>query len=214
MLHPQAFPWEAVLAVFFLLLFYMVVRRVRNRRVFARVAADADLPDLKSNQRITGKLTRIYRDPRQGVWLADLTHGSLEITFCATDHEQFADRYKRQVGNRVEAALFALSTLAPGGVDALPEPARSVVGADVDPASMAMIRTGLYPNDHVVIGRVVDDRDDSWGELPITVYTVETSGRSGERLLIDLAVRADPTQDRFKAGSLVHGSARLYGYLA
>ena len=209
----QPFLWEAALAALFLLLIVWALRAVRRRRAFAKLAPETDLPRLETQQRVTGTIRRVFRDPAQGVWLVTAEVGGARLTFCATDYERAADRYRDLTGKPADIALFALATLAAGGVGAMKHQIKDAHKVELRPDLVTLVPEGQYANDHVVIGRVLDAREDAWDEMPLTVYRAEVARRPKLTLVLDLAVPRDGTPS-FPPRSLVHGSARLFGYLA
>jgi hypothetical protein len=209
----QPFFWEAALAALFFLLLLWAVRAVRRRRAFATLTAETELPHLDTRQRVTGIIRRVFRDPAQGVWLVTAEAGGARLTFCATDYERAADRYRDRTGKPADIALFALATLAAGGVEAMKHQIKDADKVELRPDLVTLVPEGQYANDHVVIGRVLDAREDAWDEMPLTVYRTEVVRRPGLALVLDLAVPRDSTPS-FPPRSLVHGSARLFGYLA
>ena len=209
----QSFPWEAVLLALFLLLLWFVWRGIRRRRAFAPLAPATVLPRFGTEQRVTGTVRRTSRDPNQGVWLVTIEVSRSRFTFCATDYEHQAKRYESLVGNKADIALYALATLAPGGVEAMKHQIKNSDQIEMRPDLVTLTQAGEYPNDYAVIARVLSARDDAWEEMALTVYRAQFVRQNDLTLVIDLAVTQDAT-NRFAPESMVHGSARLFGYLA
>ena len=212
MLPVQSFPWELVLFAVFVVALLFVVRRVRQRRMALPAAASVDLPHLTTNQRLTATIRRVFRDNAQGVWLVIAEAGGTKLTFCAVDYEQSVARYNESIGKPVTVALFALATLAAGGIEAMREQIADADRVDLRPDMVRLIPQGQYANDYVVIGRALDAREDSWDEMPLTVYRTQVLQSEGLSLTLDLA--APRVDAAFSPASMVHGSARLFGCLA
>jgi len=215
----RVLPPEVLGAVLLLLLLgglFLVVRAVRRRGEFARPGADegVELPDLTTQQRIAATVRRVYRDPAQGVWLVEAQLGKRRITFCATDHAQNAERYAGLAGQEADFALYALSMLAPGGVEAMRDQIKDIDKVTITPDLVRLVAAGEFANDHAVIGRVLSRRDDSAAGVPVTVYRTEVVRGKDLQMVLELAAPAVPGTDPFPDRSMVHGSARLYGYLA
>lgn len=209
----QPFPWEAILAALFLLLAVLAVRGVRRRRAFASLTSDTPLPHLETQQRVRGTIRRVFRDPSQGVWQVVAEIGTMRLTFCATDHAQAADRYQSLLGKPADLALLALATLAPGGIDTMKHQIKDADKMDLRPDMVLLTPAGQFANDYAVVGLVHDVRDDTWDEMPLRVYRAEVVRKPDLTLVLDLAVPAGDAEP-FAPRSLVHGSARLFGYLA
>jgi hypothetical protein len=212
MLPVQGFPWEWVLLALFVLLAFLAVRAVRRRRAFVPAQVEAALPRLETEQRVTGTIRRVWRDPEQGVWLATAEVGGFRLSFCAVDYAGAADRYLDLTGKPADIALFALATLEPGGVEAMRHQIKDIEKIRPRPDLVTLVREGQYANDYVVIGQVLDAREDAWDEMPLTVYRTQAVRRDDLTLVLDLA--APRAETPFAPRALVHGSARLFGYLA
>jgi hypothetical protein len=210
-LLPRGVP-EALLLLVILGVIILIVRAVRRRRAFAPVAADAELPTLTTTQRLVGTIRRTYRDPAQGVWLVEIAVGKRKFTFCATDYERNADRYQSLVGKQADLALYALATLAAGGVEAMRDQIKDFDKVEITPDLVRLIPAGQFANDHAVIGRALSYRNEEMNGMPLTVYRTQVV-RSGDlTLVLELATERHETP--LADQTMVHGSARLYGYLA
>jgi hypothetical protein len=210
-LLPRGVP-EALLFLVIVGLILLVVRAVRRRRAFAPVAADADLPTLTTGQRIVGTVRRTWRDPAQGLWLVEIGLGKRKLTFCAADYEQNAARYQGLIGKQADLALYALATLEPGGVEAMRDQIKDFDKVEVRPDLVRLIPAGQFANDHAVIGRALSHRDDEMDGLPLTIYRTQVLRGDDLTLVMELATQRSDTP--FLDQSMVHGSARLFGYLA
>ena len=85
--------------------------------------------------------------------------------------------------------------------------------ADVTPDRVLLVPAGPHANDHLVVARIHDTREDAWDEMPLTVYRAEVARRPDQTLFLDLAVARSETPV-FARHALVPGSAPLFGYLA
>ena len=191
----------------------LVARSLKRRKEFLTVgAADAsELPDLLTDVRLTGVLRRLWRDPQEGLPLAELAVGSHRLIVCTTDQAAQAERYKAIVSKPCELALFGLATLAPGGADAMHDLLRDA--ETLAPDTLALVRQGKLENDYVVIGKILSHRTAAWGELPLIVYKAQVI-RSGDlNLIFELAVPNSENAPPLPDSSLAHGSVRLFGYL-
>ena len=189
----------------------LVARSLRRRKDFLKEVTvdDVELPDLTTEQRVSLMLRRLWRDPQQGLPLVEGAGEAGKVVFCPTDHALKAESYKNGVGKSADVALFALATLAPGGIEAMKD---QIVDADkqaLHPDTLLLLHQGQFDNDYVVICRIRRVREAIWGELSLVVYLAQV--RAGMQL--ELAVPNDPTQPFLTEGSLAHGSARLFGYL-
>jgi hypothetical protein len=210
-LLPRGVP-EALLLLVILSAVVLVIRAIRRRRAFAPVEADADLPPLTTTQRLVGTLRRVYRDPAQGVWLADLGVGKRKFTLCLTDYAQNAARYESLLGKQADFAIFALSTLAEGGVEAMRDQIKDIDKVEITPDLVRLIPAGQYANDHAVIGRILSHREEEMDGLPLTVYRTQVVRGNDLTLVMELAAQKQGAP--FADQTMVHGSARLFGYLA
>lgn len=208
---------EALLLLFVILAIFLVVRSVRRRH--ERPIADGEtgaesVPTLPTEQRVTGVLRRIYRDSAQGVWLADIALGKRKFTFCATDQAAQAERYQSLIGKEADVALYAFATLAPGGADAMRDQnlIRDSDKVPITPDLVRLIPQGAFANDYVVIGRILSHREEEIDEEPLTVYRAQVIRSADLTLVVELA--AERTDTPLADQSMVHGSARLCGYLA
>ncbi len=210
-------PWEVLLLAVFALVAVLVVRGVRGRRRFAAPAAvgAAELPRVETDMRVTGTIRRTFRDPAQGVWMIVAQVGpAARFTFCATDYDAHREHYEGLIGKTADLALFGLSKLEEGGADVIRHQIKDADKLALGPTTVALSPAGQFPNDHAVIGRVVSSRPDAWDDLALTVYRTQVANGPNLTLMLDLAV---PQEDRFAPfapGTMVHGSARLFGRLA
>lgn len=208
---------EVVLPVALLLILggfgALVARSLKRRKDFLTVgaAAASDLPDLVTDQRLAGTLRRLWRDPQEGLPLAELAVESQRLIVCTTDQAAHAERYKTLVSKPCELALYGLATLAPGGAEAMRDLLRD---ADKLPAdTLALVRQGQLENDYVVICRILSHRTATWGELALTVYKAQVVASEVLNLTLELAVPNSENATPLPDNSLAHGSVRLFGYL-
>lgn len=111
--------------------FILVARALRRRRAFLPVGSAVPLPTLATEVRIRATVRRTYRDPDAGLWLVEAAIGARKFTFCATDHEANAARYDALKNQPADFSLFALSTLAQGGVEAMRDQIRDIDAVDI-----------------------------------------------------------------------------------
>jgi hypothetical protein len=191
----------------------LVARSLKRRKEFLTVgAADAsELPDLLTDVRLTGVLRRLWRDPQEGLPLAELAVGSQRLIVCTTDQVTQAARYKAIVSKSCELALYGLATLAAGGAEAMREQLRD---ADtLTPDTLALVRQGKLENDYVVICKILSHRTAMWDELPLIVYKAQVVKSDTLNLVLELAVPSPENAAPLPDSSLAHGSVRLFGYL-
>lgn len=196
---------------------FLVVRSVRRRRAFASASEQAELPDLSTTQRVSARVKRIFRDPAQGVVLVEATVGPQTLFFCATDYPAAQSQWDELMGKTADVALYGLATLEPGGVEAMRDQIKDADKMDLDPNLVTLVHEGQFANDYVIIGRVIDSREDSWGEMPLAVYRTKVFDTDRLTLILEMAVpRSDDGSSTAALApqSLVHGSARFFGYLA
>ena len=191
----------------------IAVRAVRRRRTVQPNEAVVALPDLETEVRVHARVRRIFRDPDQGAWLVEATVGALRLNFCTVDYAENRERYAALPGKTDDFALYALGTLELGGIEAMRAQILDYSPEKYPADLVRLVPAGAYANDYAIIGRVFSERDAHVGGGPVTVYRVQAEGQSAATLFLDIAVETDGT-GRFPARSLVHGSARLYGYLA
>lgn len=192
----------------------LVGRSLKRRKEFlttGQIGAGEELPTLVPEQRLSGTLRRLWRDPQQGLPLAELGVGSRRFIFCPTDPTENGEHYKAAIGKPVTVALYGLATLAPGGVEAMREQLRDA--EKLGPETLALVRQGQLENDYVAICRVQSNRGASWGEFPLTVYTAQLLASDDLNLTLELAVPTDPSTLPLPDNTLAHGSVRLFGYL-
>jgi hypothetical protein len=158
---------------------------------------------------------RTFRDPDQGVWLAEATVGVKKLTFCLTDYAAKVAVYRAaDAKTPLDFALYALGTLAEGGIESM---RGQIVDYDqtvaATPDTVRLIPAGQFPNDFAVIGQVVSHREDTVDGGPVVVYRMQVERQTDRTLFLDVAVEVS-TEPPFAARTLVHGSARLFAYLA
>jgi|GEM_PF-2021505 hypothetical protein len=206
---------EALLLIVLIGALLLVVRGVRRRHAFARVEADAELPDLETAQRITATVRRVYRDAEQGVWMADVSLGRKRLTLCAVDFAAKAEAWRGLVTREADIALYALSSLAPGGVEAMRDQIKDYDKVKITPDLVRLVPVpdAESPNDFAVIARTLSHRTDAASGIPVDVYRAEVIRSQELNLILELAVPKVPGTTPYPDGSMVHGSARLYGYL-
>jgi hypothetical protein len=214
---------EALLFLVLVAALLFVVRAVRRRhRVADRTGGRADggvvLPSLDTQQRVTGTLQRIRLDRIQGAWLADVVIGTRRLALAVTDYAAQRERYRDLIGKKVDLAIYALATLAPGGAEAMRDQIRDFDAITITPELVRLVPAGQFANDAVAIARVLSHRDDELTDgTTLTIYRCEVVRAPDFGLVVEMGVPRDPATgptDRFADGEMVHGAARLYGYLA
>ena len=211
-------PWEIILLAVSLLVFLLVVYavlRVRRRGTLVGAASGAneDAPRLQTQQRVTGTVRRRRYDPAQEAWLVTADVGVMRLTFRATDYAESDARYRGLLGKPADIALFALATLERGGAEAMRHQIKDADKIDLRPDLVTLTPAGQFANDYAVIGRVLDSREDTWDDLPLVVYRTQVVRSDDRTLVLDLAVQQSGGAARFAPQTMVHGSARLFGYL-
>ncbi len=214
-LLPTGVP-EILLFLVFVTVLFLSVRAIMRRRsvVLPPAMSDAEMPNLETQQRVSGAIRRVFRDPAQKVNLVEIAVGARRLIFCPTDWERNSARYAAGVGEVADIALFALATLAPGGVESMRDLIKNADKANLKPDMVTLTHEGEFPNDYVVIGRILDHRAERWDELEMTAYRTQVLRGSDLTLVLDLAVPRANTPEPLPSQSLAHGSARLFGYLA
>ena len=208
---------EVVLPVALLLILggfgALVARSLKRRKDFLTTvsAAASELPDLVTDQRFDGTLRRLWRDPQEGLPLAELAVESHRFILCTTDQSTHAERYKALVSKPCELALYGLATLAPGGADAMRNQLRDSDKLPTD--TLALVRQGQLENDYVVICRLLSHRTATWGQLELIVYTAQVVKSESLNLTLELAAPNSENTLPLPDNSLAHGSVRLFGYL-
>lgn len=209
---------EVLLVLVLLSAFILVVRSVRRRHtVGAKLlgASQPDLPTLTTGQRVTATVRRVWRDNAQGVMLVEIQMGKQRrFVFCPTDGATSEERYAALIGKEADIALYALSTLAPGGADAMRDQIKDYDKVKVTPDLVRLIPAGQFANDHAVIGRVLSHRDDTMSDgTPLRIYRTQVVRGDDLTLVMELATDVESHASPFADQAMVHGSARLFGYL-
>lgn len=204
-------PLELILFLIVAAAIFFVVRRIRKRERFIAptAAGGEDLPDLPTDVRVQATVRRIVRDPAQGGWVVEAAIGQRKFTFCPTDFT--SEIYQPLLNQKVDFALYGLATLMAGGVEAMRDQISDIDRVTVTESMVRLIPVAGLANDYAVIGRIVSAHDESLLGDPVKVYRTEVVRQEDLTLILDLAV--EPTSAPFSDGSMVHGSARLYGRL-
>ena len=140
--------------------------------------------------------------------------GRRRLTLCAADFAWKAEAWRAQVGRDADIAVYALSSLAPGGVEEMRDQIKDYDKVEITPDLVRLVPAGEFANDHAVIGRVLSHRTDEASGIPVDVYRAEVVRSQDLTLILELAVPKVPGTTPFLPQAMVHGSARLYGYLA
>lgn len=206
---------EALLLIVLIGGLLLVVRSIRRRHIAAPLGGDEPLPTLTTPQRVTGTLRRLFYERAQGVWLGEILVGKRRFTFAITDHGANKERYASLLGKEVDIALYALATLAPGGVETMKDQIKDLDKVEITPNMVRLIQTGQYPNDYVAIARILSHRQDTLtDETPLLVYRCEVIRAPELALVLELAVPQEENGSAFADQEMVHGAARLFGQLA
>ena len=197
--------------LFILVAFALLVwRGVRRRGAFVAEMDGSVLPTLTTEVRITGKVRRMWRDPDQGLPLVELAVGKRIFIFCPTDHTENAERYRLKIGKEVTVAPFGLATLEPGGAESIKDQISDADKLEITEELLRFLHTGQLANDYFAIGRVISYREESWEDVLLTLYRLQTA----PDLTIEVAMQEAADRRPFAEKSMVHGSVRLFGYLA
>jgi len=209
---------EVLLVLVLLAAFVVVVRSFRQRHtVGARILAtpQTDLPTVTTGQRVTATVRRVWRDNAQGVTLVEIQMGKRRFVFCPTDSGTSEERYAALIGKEADIALYALSTLALGGVDTMRDQIKDYDKVKVTPDLVRLIPAGQFANDHAVIGRILSHREDTMSDgTPLHIYRTQVVRGDDLTLVLELATDTENHSSPFADQAMVHGSARLFGYLA
>lgn len=218
--------------------FILVVRSVRNRHANvlappqndpadhggeASASPDAEtsgtdphVPFLETPLRVRGTVRRVFRDALQNSVLVEITVGKKRLIFRPADVPANAERYQKAVTSKDPAdfAVYALATLAPGGVEAMKNQIKDWDKANAKPDMVGLISAGQFANDYAVIARIRAKRDDTVSEEPVWVYRAQVVKNNGQELFLELAADAAPPAQPLSMDALAHGSARLFGSFA
>lgn len=184
------------------------------------VAAIAeDLPHLTTQYRVSAPVTRIIPPvqlPAPPIVEIRLGKRALQFTPVDIARPEVPARYEQAQGKPADAtdvALFALCTLEEGGADAMQNQIKDFDKVKDAPNVVRLVPTQTVAGDYIVIARVLSHRSDIASEgVPVIVYRAEVIKNAETHLVIELAV-PDEGQTPFADGTMVHGTARLYGYL-
>lgn len=186
----------------------LVIRTVRRRNSFGVAVEPGILPTLIAETQVTGKVRRVFRSPALGLPMVELAVGKRLLVFCPTDHAEAGIRYPARVGQPTDIALFGLATLEAGGAEAIRDRIRDADAVEITPDLLRFLRVGEAPNDYFAIGRVISSREESWDGEALTVYRLQTASD------LTLEIATPQTETLFVGGAMIHGSVRLFGYLA
>jgi len=210
-----------------------VVRARRERRTAPlpelspdeTAALTAVLPRFETVQRVTAPVIRLL-PPVPGSTLPpviEIRYAKKPLSFTPADFfepgvgEQYRAALLAGAKQTVDLALYALCTLAEGGADAMRAQIRDFDKVKEAENAVRFLPAQTQLGDYVVIGRILSHRRDDAGDpsepVPVIAYRAEVIRTEGASLVIELAV-PDEGQTPFKDGAMVHGTARVYGYLA
>ncbi|MBC7804989.1 MAG: hypothetical protein H7145_02445 [Akkermansiaceae bacterium] len=186
----------------------------------ADVAALAEeLPQLNTQYRVSAPVTRLV-PPAQlpAPPIVEIRLGKRPVQFTPVDitRPNVPERYESAQGKTADAtdvALFALCTLEEGGADAIQSQIKDFDKVKDAPSVVRLVPTQTVAGDYIVIARVLSHRRDNVSEgVSVIAYRAEVIKNADTHLVIELAV-PDEGQTPFADGTMVHGTARLYGYL-
>lgn len=186
----------------------------------ADVAALAeDLPQLTTQYRVSAPITRIV-PPAQlpAPPIVEIRLGKRALQFTPVDitRPTVAEQYeaaKTKNADATDVALFALCTLEEGGADTIQNQIKDFDKVKDAPNVVRLVPAQSVAGDYIVIARILSHRRDTVSEgVPVIAYRAEVIKNAETHLVIELAV-PDESQTPFADGTMVHGTARLYGYL-
>ncbi len=201
--------------------FVLVVRSVRNRRKFASAAYNAGgdaenaVPILSTPVRVRGTVRRVFPDRQQDALVVEVQIGKKRLVFRPADSENIA-RYETLAGGKETAdfTLYALATLAAGGVEAMREQIKDWDSVNARADMVGLFPAGEFSNDYAVIAKIKNRREDTVDNEPVWVYSAQVVKTGDQELFLELACDAAPPMEPLKNNTMAHGSARLFGAFA
>ena len=186
----------------------------------SEIAALTDaLPRLSTQYRVAAPLVRLLPSAASpAVPLVELRLGKRPLIYTPTDLVEagIPARYEAATTKSApvsDVALFALCTLEQGGADAIQNRIKDFDKVKNAPDVVRLVPAQTQAGDYVVIARVLSHRRDAVSEdVPVIVYRAEVVKNADAHLVMELAV-PDDGQTPFADGAMVHGTARMYGYL-
>ncbi|MBC8134834.1 MAG: hypothetical protein H8F28_02990 [Fibrella sp.] len=206
-----------------------VVLRTRKRTPITQIlsalpeeavaALAEELPQLTTQYRVSAPITRLT-PPAQlpAPPIVEIRLGKRPLQFTPVDiaRPQVPERYESATEKSADAtdvALFALCTLEEGGAETIQNQIKDFDKVKDAPSVVRLVPTQTVAGDYVVIARVLSHRRDTVSEgVPVIAYRAEVIKNPDTHLVIELAV-PDEGQPPFADSTMVHGTARLYGYL-
>ena len=227
---PAAIIAQALLVALLLGVILLVVRVVRARGKTRgnplsaltpdETAALSDaLPQLETQYRVSTPVVRVL--PAAGetaLPLVELRLGRRLLIFTPVDlaKPDVAARYAAAAAKGAppaDIALFALCALEEGGADAIADRIKDFDKVKDAPHVVRLVPAQTQAGDYIVIARVLSHRRDAVADdTPVIVYRAEAIKNDDTQLVLELAV-PDDGQPPFADKTMVHGTARMYGYL-
>ena len=178
-----------------------------------------ELPQLTTQYRVNAPVTRLL-PPAQlpAPPLVEIKLGKRPLLFTPIDfvRPSVPERYesaKEKTAGSTDLALFALCTLEEGGADTIQVQIKDYDKVKDAPNLVRLVPAQTVPGDYVTIARVLSHRKESVAaDVPVIAYRSEVIKNDDTHLVIELAV-PDEGQTPFADGTMVHGTARLYGYI-
>lgn len=177
------------------------------------------LPQLETQQRVSAPVVRVLPSAGEtALPLVELRLGRRPLIFTPIDLQKpnAAARYETAAAKDAppsDVALFALCALEEGGADTMREQIKDFDKVKDAAGVVRLLPAQTQAGDYIVIARVLSHRRDDVSEgMPVIVYRAETIKNADTQLIIELAV-PDDGQTPFADGAMVHGTARMYGYL-
>ncbi|MBC8143770.1 MAG: hypothetical protein H7Y38_20255 [Armatimonadetes bacterium] len=177
------------------------------------------LPQLETQQRVSAPVVRVLPSAGEtALPLVELRLGRRPLIFTPIDLQKpnAAARYETAAAKDAppsDVALFALCALEEGGANTMREQIKDFDKVKDAAGVVRLLPAQTQAGDYIVIARVLSHRRDDVSEgMPVIVYRAETIKNADTQLIIELAV-PDDGQTPFADGAMVHGTARMYGYL-
>lgn len=182
-------------------------------------ALSGDLPQLETQYRVSAPIVRVLPSASEtALPLVELRLGRRPLIFTPIDlpKPDAPARYEAATAKNAapsDIALFALCTLEEGGADAIADRIKDFDKVKDAPHVVRLVPAQTQAGDYVAIARVLSHRrDEVADDTPVIVYRAEAIKNADTQLIIELAV-PDEGQTPFADNAMVHGTARLYGYL-
>ena len=177
------------------------------------------IPRLTTQHRVSAPVIRLLPPAKPPAPpLVEIRLGKRLIPFTPTDFitPGVPERYEAardKAAGATDLALFALCALEEGGAQAIQTQIKDFDKVKDATNVVRLVAAQTFLGDYVVIARVLSHRSDRVADdMPVVVYRAEVIKNADTHLVIELAV-PDEGQTPFPDDTMVHGTARLYGYL-